>query len=282
MFRTHPAGRPRPHLGPVPALILAMSTFVVCSAHAQLPAAQPATTAQPSPFPLNQPVVFGYADAQGTGSITLTDIGPDPATTGRELRVSIMKNGIQADGSGLTYLLADPPPALNNLITFSVAVPNGPAYFYQGKMGGSTQFQGQGTFHTVADPTQIAGWSLFALPPLTVSRNQISFPAQHLGQTSPPLCFTITNPGPQPVFITNISIQNCSSDIDPQFIDCTRIAGFQIVAGNIPGFLASGQSRDVCITITPTEIATVDAHVMISTNVSTTPVQVDLHAGGVQ
>jgi hypothetical protein len=282
MFRTHIAGRFCPSTGLIPALLIGLTALAAPGVRAQQPAAQPTVTAQPALFPLNQPMVFGYADAQGTGSLTLTDVGADPATGGRELLVSITKNGVRADGSGLSYLLTDLPPALNNLITFSVVVPNGPAYFYQGKMGGTAQFQGQGTFHTVADPTQIAGWSLFALPALTVDRTQINFPAQHLGQTSPPLCFTLTNPGPQPVFITNVSIQNCSSDIDPQFIDCTHVAGFQIVSGGTPVILAPGQSQSVCITITPTEISTVDAHVMISTNVSPIPVQVNLHAGGVQ
>src|SRR5437660_3004274 len=109
----------------------------------------------PSPLPLNQPVTYSYTDAQGTGSITLTDVGADLATGGRELRVSLVKNGAHADGSGLTYLLTDPPPALNNLITFSVVAPDGTTLFYQGKMGVNGVFQGHGTFHLVrdSDPT---------------------------------------------------------------------------------------------------------------------------------
>jgi hypothetical protein len=282
MVRTHSARGPHPFRRYALALSLALGALVVPSVFAQQPTIVQPATPQPPFLPLNQPSVFGYADAQGTGTLTLTDIGPDPATGGREFKVSILKNGVKADGSGLTYLLNEPTPASNNLFTFTVVAPNGVPLFYQVKMGGTAQFQGQGTFHTVADPTQIAVWSLFPLPQLALSRTQISFPSQHLGQTSPPLCFTISNPSAQPVFISSVTVQNCSSDIDPQYIDCTTVAGFRIIAGDTPGFLAPGQSRDVCITVTPTEIATFDGHVMINTNVSTTPLQVDLHAGGQQ
>jgi hypothetical protein len=273
----HALTRPYPLRGSLSlALSLALGALVAPGVHA----AQPAVP-QPSPFPLNQPMSFVYMDAQGTGSITLTDVGPDPATGGRELRVSILINGVHADGSGLTYLLADPPPALNNLITFTVVVPNGPALFYQGKMGGTAQFQGQGTFHTAADPTQLAGWSLVALPQVTLNRNYISFSSARLGQTAGPLCFTMTNPGPQPLFISNIGVQNCSSSIDPTYIDCATVAGFRIMpGGDAPGILGPGQSRDVCLTFTPGETATFDAHVLITTNASATPVDVQLHGTG--
>ena len=135
-------------------------------------------------------------------------------------------------------------------------------------------------FHTtVSDPTKIAGWSLMATP-LSLSRTYISFMASRLGQTSGPLCFTITNTSNGLLFIYNISIMNCSSSVDPQYIDCARVAGFQIVSGGGLGTLATGASRDVCITFTPGEAATFSAFVLISTNASTTPAQVELHGTG--
>src|SRR5947209_13846512 len=163
MFRTHSARGPRPLCGYALALSLGISALVVPSVSAQNPTVLQPATPQPPFLPLNQPTVFGYSDAQGTGTLTLTDIGPDPATGGREFKVSILKSGVKADGSGLTYLLNEPTPASNNLLTFSVVAPNGIALFYQVKMGGTAQFQGQGTFHTVADPTQIAVWNLFPM-----------------------------------------------------------------------------------------------------------------------
>lgn len=280
MLRTNSAGGYSPVRGGAMAVSLALSVLVAPPLFAQQPTMLQPATPQPPVFPLNQPTVYGYADAQGSGTITLTDIGADPATGGRELRVSILKNNVRADGSGLTYLLADPPPALNNLITFSVVAPDGTALFYQGKFAGTAPVQGQGTFHTVADPTQIAAWSLFAPPQVNLNRNAISFASVRVGGTAGPLCFTMSNPGPQPIFINSIVVQNCSSSIDPQYIDCATVAGFRIISGNTPGFLQPGQSQDVCLTFTPGERATFDASVMISTNASATPVVVQLHGTG--
>jgi hypothetical protein len=257
------------------ALTVALSALVVPGVRAQQPAIP-----QPSPLPLNQPVTYGYTDAQGPGSITLTDVGADPATGGRQLRVSIVKGGVQANGSGLTYLLTDLPPALNNLITFSVVVPNGTPYFYQGKMGLNGVFQGQGTFHLVSDPTQSASWSMIALPPITLNRTYISFSSVQLGGTAGPLCFTMTNTSGAPLTINSISVANCSSSIDAMYIDCTQVAGFEISSGAGSGILAPGQSHDVCLTFTPREAATFDASVMISTSASTTPMTVKLHGTG--
>jgi hypothetical protein len=219
MFRTHLARGPHPRRGYALLLSLAISALVIPGVSAQQPTVVQPATPQPPLIPLNQPTVFGYSDAHGTGTLTLTDIGPDPATGGREFRASIVKNGVKADGSGLSYLLAEPTPGSNNLLTFSVVAPNGTALFYQVKMGGTAQFQGQGTFHTVADPTQIATWNIFPLPQLTLSRNYISFSSARLGTTAGPICFTITNPSTQPVFITSVIVQNCSSSVDPTYID---------------------------------------------------------------
>ena len=141
------------------ALVLAMSTLVVPRVQAQQPAIP-----QPSPLPPNQPVTYRYSDNDGFGSITLTDLGPDTGTGGHILRVSIVQNGFQFDGSGLTYPLPNEPRPLNNLITFTVQAPGGVPYFFQGKMGLGVEFQGSGTFHPVSDPTQSAPWGLLFTP----------------------------------------------------------------------------------------------------------------------
>src|SRR5438094_6564806 len=104
MVRTHSARGLRSLRGSALAVSLTISALVVPGAFAQQPTTLQPATPQPPFLPLNQPTVFGYADAQGTGTLTLTDIGPDPATGGREFKVSILKNGVKADGSGLTYL----------------------------------------------------------------------------------------------------------------------------------------------------------------------------------
>jgi hypothetical protein len=279
MIRTQVARGFHPRGGLAPALCLALSALVVSGVRAQQPTVVQPATPQPPLLPLNQPVAYGYTDAQGSGTLTLTDIGADPATGGRLLRVSIAKGTVQANGSGLSYLLADQPPAPNNLITFSVVAPNGTPLFYQVKVSSGGQFQGQGSFHTVADPTQLASWTISPLQ-LALSRNYISFSSARLGTTAGPICFTITNPTSQPVFLTSITVQNCSSSVDPTYINCATTAGFRISSGDTPGYLLPGQSRDVCVTFSPGELATFDAHVLVSTNLSNTPTDVQLHGTG--
>src|SRR5207247_1591820 len=115
---------------------------------------------------------------------------------------------------------------------------------------------------------------------VTLSRSYISFADLCLGRTAGPLCFTITNNSTAALVINNISITNCSSSVDPHFIDCATVAGFRIASGGAAGTLAAGASRDVCITFTPGEAATFSAFVLISTNASTTPAQVELHGTG--
>jgi hypothetical protein len=152
-------------------LIGAMSLAGAPCARAQ--SSFPSTSApQPGPniptgttvLPLNQPSTFRYADPQGMGSITLTDRGPDPVTTFDLLQVSIAQNGAIFRGSGITTPIPGAAQPFNNLVAFTVIAPNGTAFFFQGKMGLGVEFQGQGTFHPVNDPTQRANWSLLFLP----------------------------------------------------------------------------------------------------------------------
>src|SRR5437763_628278 len=106
---------------------------------------------------------------------------------------------------------------------------------------------------TVVAPAAQAG------PQATLSRTYMSFADLCLGKTAGPLCFTITNSGSGNLVISSIGIINCSSSIDPTYIDCTTVAGFQISSGGGAGTLTPGQSRTVCVTFTPHEAATFDA-----------------------
>src|SRR5947199_307497 len=117
-------------------------------------------------------------------------------------------------------------------------------------------------------------------PQVTLSRTYMSFADLCLGGTAGPLCFTITNSGGSDLRISSIGIINCSSSIDPMYIDCTTVAGFQISSGGGPGTLAAGQTRTVCLTFTPHEAATFSAFVAINTNASPSVVKVELHGSG--
>jgi hypothetical protein len=115
-------------------------------------------------LPVNQPSTFRYSDPQGMGSITLTDLGPDPVTTFDILQVRIVQNGVSFNGSGIATPIAGAPQPFNNLVAFTVQTQGGVPFFFQGKMGLGVEFQGQGSFHPVSDPTQSARWSLLFLP----------------------------------------------------------------------------------------------------------------------
>lgn len=152
-------------------LIGALSLFGAPRARAQ--SSFPATpVAQPGPniptgttvLPLNQPSTFRYSDPQGMGSITLTDLGPDPVTTFDLLQVSIAQNGVSFRGSGIATPIPGAPQPFNNLVSFTVIAPNGTPFFFEGKRGLGVEFQGQGTFHPVGSPTLRANWSLLFLP----------------------------------------------------------------------------------------------------------------------
>jgi hypothetical protein len=122
-------------------------------------------TPAPSPvFPVNQPVTFRYTDAQGMGSITFVDLGPDQTTGFDLLRVNITQNGTSFNGSGIATVIPGAPRPLTDLVAFTVVSPNGVAYFFEGMMGLGVEFQGSGTFHPVSDPTQIETWGLLFTP----------------------------------------------------------------------------------------------------------------------
>src|SRR5207248_2282178 len=113
-----------------------------------------------------------------------------------------------------------------------------------------------------------------------LSRTYMSFADLCLGGTAGPLCFTITNSGGSDLHISSIGIINCSSSIDPTYIDCTTVAGFQISSGGGAGTLTPGQTRTVCVTFTPHEAATFSAFVRINSDASPGVSLVELHGTG--
>jgi hypothetical protein len=149
---------------PAVALIGTLGALAIPRAQAQQPLPN-IPSPSPSPvFPINQPVTFRYTDAQGPGSITFVDLGPDQVTGFDLLRVDISQNGVSYHGSGITTPIPGAARPLTNLVSFTVVSSNGVAYFFQGKMGLGVEFQGNGTYFPVSDPTQVASWGLLFAP----------------------------------------------------------------------------------------------------------------------
>jgi hypothetical protein len=140
---------------PITRVLLAVAAALV---------AAPAARAQVSFLPPNQPATFRYTDPDGVGTITLTNTGTDTATGGVQIRVTIVQNNVQYNGSGLVYPLAGVPQPNNNLITFSVQAATGQTWFYQGFVGLGVELQGSGTFHPLNNTAQVRNWGLLFVP----------------------------------------------------------------------------------------------------------------------
>jgi hypothetical protein len=153
----------RPYL--VPAALIAMMGLIG-TARVQAQGINPniPTPAPSTIFPINQPATFRYTDQQGVGTITLTDLGLDQTTGFDILRVTIAQNGLTYSGSGIGTPIPGAVRPLNNLVSFSVISSAGIAYFFEGKMGLGVEFQGQGTYFPVNNPTQIQTWGLLFTP----------------------------------------------------------------------------------------------------------------------
>lgn len=104
------------------------------------------------------PLVVAYRDGDGSGRMTIQDLGPDAATGGRQLRVQLVQNGVTYSGSGITYQLEETMP-FKTLITFTLISPGGRSYFFQGTTISGITFSGQGTYHRVGFPQQSFAWS---------------------------------------------------------------------------------------------------------------------------
>src|SRR5436305_1796954 len=124
------------------ALAVLTATFLAPAARAQTP-----------------PTVFRYHDADGDGIFSLFDLGPDSATGGRQIKVSLAQNGVTYLGSGITLQL-NPQPPTPTLISFALVDPGGTSYQFQGKLISGITLSGQGTYNLVLAPERKAHWSL--------------------------------------------------------------------------------------------------------------------------
>jgi hypothetical protein len=106
-----------------------------------------------------RPLVFTYRDAHGPGRLTVLDLSADPATGGRQIRVTLNQNGVQSVGSGIMLRL-EPQMPLTTLITFSLTNRRGQAYFFHGKTISGITLSGQGLYHPLQAPERRSEWSI--------------------------------------------------------------------------------------------------------------------------
>lgn len=131
------------------ALGLGMLALLTPRLHAVEQPAVPSTT----------PTTFTYRDADGVGRLDVLDLGPDAATGGRQIKVSLVQNGTSFSGSGITLPLDTHSP-FPTLIAFALIGPNGASYFFQGKTISGITLSGQGTYHPTTAPENNTEWSI--------------------------------------------------------------------------------------------------------------------------
>lgn len=110
---------------------------------------------------VNQPpTLFTYRDADGPGTLSLTDLGPDSATGGRQIKVSLTQNGVTYSGSGFTLPLETRLP-FKTLISFAlVSARTGISYHFQGTTISGITLSGSGTYHRPGVPERADSWSI--------------------------------------------------------------------------------------------------------------------------
>jgi hypothetical protein len=107
----------------------------------------------------SQSLNFSYHDGDGNGRLFLTDVGADQATGGRQIKVTIVQNGVTYRGSGISLKLSDQMP-FPTLLTFGLVSPGGLSYFFQGTMISGITVSANGTYHRIGVPEQKANWSI--------------------------------------------------------------------------------------------------------------------------
>lgn len=107
----------------------------------------------------NNSITYNYRDADGSGRLTVTDLGADSATGGRQIGVQLVQNGVTYRGSGIEYPLQTTMP-VRTLLAFTLVSPNGRSYFFQGTTLSGITVSGQGTYHRVGFPGQKFEWNI--------------------------------------------------------------------------------------------------------------------------
>jgi hypothetical protein len=106
-----------------------------------------------------QPLTFSYRDANGTGVLTVLDVGEAREFGGRQIKVRLTQNGARYEGSGITLQLEQQMP-FKTLIAFSLASRRGAGRFYQGTTISGITVSGEGTFHPTGSPERKTEWSI--------------------------------------------------------------------------------------------------------------------------
>jgi hypothetical protein len=183
--------------------VLALAAALVVVAPRAVHAQSPAT-------------VFHYHDADGDGVLSLLDLGPDPATGGHQIKVSLAQNGVSYLGSGITFQLDTQLP-VPTLISFALVDPRGTSYQFQGKLISGITLSGQGTYNLVASPERKASWSIVLGGAVTTPSGIRGIAIE--GPISPVVRPGIPNTRPLPYGIVTVQPAGGGSEIARQQAD---------------------------------------------------------------
>jgi hypothetical protein len=100
---------------------------------------------------------YRYRDSDGTGVLTITDIGPVPGSNFNRLQVQLAQNNITYHGSGYSLALAASSPT--EALWFALIDARRNAYVFNGSiMSGSGGVTGGGTYHSLGFPLWTNAW----------------------------------------------------------------------------------------------------------------------------
>lgn len=107
-------------------------------------------------------MTLNYRDNDGEGSVVITNQGPDTASGGVRIGVTIMQNGRTFQGQGFARQLAGPP---NFVISFWLPDGAGDALVFTGTLvRGFAGWSGQGRYERISNPAAGDQWTMSSTP----------------------------------------------------------------------------------------------------------------------
>jgi hypothetical protein len=102
----------------------------------------------------NPPTLYTYRDSDGTGVMSIQDLGPDKSTGGNTIKVTLTQNRIRYTGSGLAFTLLNP---------------SGRSFYFSAREISGITVSADGTYHRVGFPERKYEWHILIGAPVTNS-----------------------------------------------------------------------------------------------------------------
>jgi len=116
----------------------------------------------------NPPTLYTYRDSDGTGVMSIQDLGPDKSTGGNTIKVTLTQNRIRYTGSGLAFPLEGIQPP-TRILAFTLLNPSGRSFYFSAREISGITVSADGTYHRVGFPERKYEWHILIGAPVTNS-----------------------------------------------------------------------------------------------------------------